>query len=316
VVMRWVAVLPELVLAVALALAFGAALLARGPAGLVSRAAWVGGAAGAFAAAVLTHGAADDFLFAAYRVDPYTQFVKAVVSAGSLIAAVAARGEGGAFVGARVTGPFLRLAALTTLVAAASAADLLVLWILLELVAVAHVAALATEGRWSANAALVWRAVGGWLPTALVLGLGVVLTGAEAETLRLPDLEGIAPNPGVALVLLAILVRAGTAPLTAVRALLRGEENAPLTALSGAWWILLVAVAVRVAMLNAPGPQAWATAALVALGTVPGMLLIAASAGRGGPAAGRRPSWIGVASGAALTLATVPWALAAARALP
>ncbi len=315
-VMRWVAVLPELVLAVALALAFGATLLARGPAGLVSRAAWVGGAAGAFAAAVLTHGAADDFLFAAYRVDPYTQFVKAVVSAGALVAALAARGEGGSFVGARVTGPFLRLAALTTLIAAASAADLLVLWILLELVAVAHVAALATEGRWSANAALVRRAVAGWLPTALVLGLGVVLTGAEAETLRLPDLEGIAPNPGVALVLLAILVRAGTAPVTAARALLTGEESAPLTALSGASWILLVAVAVRVAVLNAPGPQAWATVALVALGTVPGALLISASAGRGSSPTGRRPSWIGVVAGVVLALATVPWALAAARALP
>ncbi len=315
-VTRWVGVLPELVLAVALVLAFGAALRARAPAGRVARLAWVGGAAGSLAAAVAAHGVADDFLFAAYRVDPYTQFIKAVVSAGALVAALAARGEGGAHVDARVTGPFLRLAALTTLIAAASAADLLILWVLLELVAVAHIAALATEGRWSVNAALVRRSVAGWLPTALVLGLGVVLTGAEAETLRLPDLEGIAPNPGIALVLLAILVRAGTAPLAAARALARAHENAPLVALSGAWWVLLVAVAVRVAVLNAPGPQVWSTVALVVLGTIPGVLLAAAGAGRGATATPGRPSWLGVGAGVLLAAATVPWALAAARALP
>jgi NADH-quinone oxidoreductase subunit N len=315
--MRWLAVAPELALAAALLVAFGAVLAAGERAGRVARGAWLGGAVAALIGAAATAGAADDFLFAAYRVDAFTQYAKGLVLAGAVLAALAGRGETGAFGAARATAPFLRLAAVTTLVAAASAADLLLLWVLFELVAVAHVTALATEGRWSTNERAVRRLVAAWLPTSLVLGLGVMVTAARMETTRFVELEGAVPPLGVLLVLIALLARAGLAPLSAAVALARAPATATMPVLAGsAGWVLAVAVATRVATLGSEAPAAWAGPALVALAAVPAALAVLALAR---PASGARPHGQVVRAalaGAAIMAAAAVWAPYAARALP
>ncbi len=312
---RWGVVLPELALAPALLVAFAAVLWGGPNAGRAARTAWLAGAAAALAAALRTHAAADDFLFGAYRVDAFTQFAKALVVAGSLVAAFAGRAEDAAFGAARATGPFLRLAAPTSLVAAASAADLVVLWLLVELATVAHLIAAATEGRWATHAHAVRRLVAAWLPTAAVFALGVVMVGARHGTTRFAELEGVAAGVGPPLVLIAVLARAGLAPWRAAAALREVGEPVAMPVFAGAsWWTLAVAIAIRLAALNSSAPADWAAPALVALVAVPAGL--AALATLRGPGTGSRGAVVPLLVAAGLVVAAVPWAREAAAALP
>lgn len=316
-VTRALALLPELVLAVAMVPAFAAVLSGGAHAGRLARGAWVAGAAGALAAAVASIAVADDFFFSAYRVDAFSQLVKALVLVGALAAAMRSRADDGAWGDARATGPLLRLLAVSTFVAAASAADLLLLWVLFEVAAVAHLVTVATEGRWSLHEGQVRRLVATWLPTAVIFALGCVMAGAEAETTRFDELEGALPSPGGLLVFVAVLARAGLQPWQAAVALARGGEGAGVAVLSGAsWWTLAVAVAIRVAALSGDAPAAWATPALIALAAVPAGIAALVVTGPALPARSRGRLVFAGLVGAAVFIGALAWAPLAGAALP
>jgi formate hydrogenlyase subunit 3/multisubunit Na+/H+ antiporter MnhD subunit len=313
VVGRATALLPEGALFSALALAFMAAVVGGPRAGRLAKAAWGGGAAVGLLAAVLTVGEADDFLFGAYRVDAFSQFVKALVLAGALAAVHAGRTEHAA----RVTGPFLRLASVTALVAAASAADLLLLWLLCELATVAHIVVVGGEGRWSSNERAVRALVAAWLPTALVFALGTVIAAAAAETTRFAQIEGVFPAAGGLLILVALVARAGLAPWRAAVAIAGGAEGMPIAVLAGAsLWTLLVAAAIRVAALLAGASGAWTIPALIALAAVPaGMAALVVTRGAA-PRPGRLPGVVAALIGLAVFSGALALAPAAGAALP
>lgn len=310
---RAAALLPELALLLALGLSFLALLGGTARAGRLARAAWAFGATAALVAAIATVGRADDFLFGAYRVDAFSQLIKAMVMCGALAAAYAARHEHDA----RVTGPFLRLASVTALVAAASAADLVLLWILLELSTLAHVIVVASEGRRSDNERELRSLVAAWLPTSVVFALGAVIAGAEAETTRFAEIEGLLPALGGMLICIAVLVRVALAPLRAALAIARGGEGVPMAVLAGAsWWTLGVAVTIRVAALSSSLPEVWAVPALIALAAVPAALasLVITRPGL----TGRRPGSVVLAAliGLGVFAGAIAWAPAAGAALP
>lgn len=208
----------EMCLATALLVAFGALLTAGSRAGRVAFQAMVWGAALALALALGTMAMRLDevWLMDAWHVDVMTQGVKAVIMAGLLLSIVTTRQDSGEWRNVRAVGPFFRLFCAAALVAAASAADLVVLWITLDIGTAALVLSVALGGRWSTRERVVRRLVQSWLPSSVVLLLGVILLAAFAGATRYVDLEGILPelrgSPvvmlGLTLVIGSILVRA------------------------------------------------------------------------------------------------------------
>ncbi len=252
---RLVALAPELVLALT-ALALFAMMPGQGRrAPLIVTAA---GGMAALAAALATLGVADEFLYTAYRVDAFSQAVKVVVLAGLVLASL---------VGGRAARPqplaedgfFLVVAALG-LVAAASLADTLGLFLALEISSAAMVV-LAGLGS-LANGHRGWGRLlrTSLAPTALgALGLAL-LTGATGAT-RLADITAAltadAAQPaalaGATLVLAGLLVRWGAAPFYAWCPWLMRDPS-PLVALfaASALWAGVGAVLVRLVLAFAP----------------------------------------------------------------
>ena len=236
----------------------------------------------ALAAAVATLGVGDEFLYVAYRVDAFSQAVKAVVLAGMLVAA----GVGGTATrpGPRAEELFFLVVAALGLAAAASLADTLALFLALEIASAAMMAL--------AGLGIVAEGRRGWgrlvrttlVPSALgALGLAL-LTGATGAT-RLTDvtaaLAGDAAHPaalaGAALVLAGLLVRWGAAPFYAWCPWLMRDAS-PLVALFAgtAGWAGVGAVFVRLVLTFAPlgRPLALFLAAAAAVATLYGMLNI------------------------------------------
>ena len=200
--------------------AFGALLAPGSRAGRVAFRAMVWGAVAALLASLATMVLRLDvvWLMDAWRVDAMSQAVKAVIMAGLLGSVLVTRQDSDEWHDARAVGPFFRLACASALAAAASAGDLIVLWIALDLGTAALVISVAVGGRWSAREMVVRRLVQSWLPSSVLMLLGVILLAAVAGATRFVDLEAILPglrdSPVVQLGLLLVL---GSIVIRAVR---------------------------------------------------------------------------------------------------
>jgi NADH:ubiquinone oxidoreductase subunit 2 (subunit N) len=202
----------------ALALSTGAAfagLLSGGPrAARLSRLVTITGAALALLLALLTTGSDTVWLFEALRVNALTQSIKAVVALALLLSVLRPR-PGDAYARSRTVDPFFRLVAATALCVAASAGDLLVLWIALDIASLAAIVAVATAGGWNASGPAVRSMLRAWLPASLATALGAILLGALAGATRFTDIgtawHEISAEPvlfiGIALMVVGIAAR-------------------------------------------------------------------------------------------------------------
>jgi len=231
VVTRALSLSVEWCLLVADLVAFGALLVPGGRAGRVAFRAMVWGASTALMAALATAVLRIDqvWLMDAWRVTVTTQLVKAVIMAGLLGSVLATREDSDEWHNVRAVGPFFRLMCATALAAAASAGDLVVLWLALDLGTAALVLAVAVGGRWSAREKAVRRIVQSWLPSSALMLLGVVLLAAAAGASRFVDLEGIVPalrdRPVVLFGLLLIVGSLAVRALRCVAVLLPKAES-------------------------------------------------------------------------------------------
>jgi NADH:ubiquinone oxidoreductase subunit 2 (subunit N) len=278
--MRWWPLLPELLCA-ATALALLAPALGLGPRRLAARPRLLllGGAAASLAAALASLGAAEDFLFAAYRIDGLSQAAKACVGGGLVLAALA----GGADDQRPATGLFLALAALA-LEVAVSAMDL-----------IAVVAALAT-----AFLSLVFtatlapdrggmrrplrRLVGCTLAPLGVLSAGAALLAASAGEDSLSRLAEAAPAAlartgmvaGSLLTLGGLMYLLGAVPVFAPVPLLMRDAWPPLAVFSctATWCGVALVLARAAAALGGPlGTSAlWPLAVLAVTAALLGAL--------------------------------------------
>lgn len=323
---RAVSLLPELVVVLGLAFAFGALLAGIPRAGRVARTALRVTALAGLLAAVLTRNMVDEYLFLAYRIDSFSQYAKALVFSAALLPLVAAPGFS-EHDDARFGAPFFSLVATAGAVAAASAADLLLLWLVLEAVGVAFVLTAAAEGEWRARERLMEGELVRWLVPSMLMMLGIVMVGALAGTTRFTDLTDLisdvqaepAGSAGMLMVLAALGWRAGFAPLQAARSFARGDAFGGRVALAVAVWTALAALFVRMAVVALEG---WVTRAAIAflVGALSfGVLAVAFGAWmRSGSAEPRRPV-VAIASVIGLGLAAAAfaaWAFEAAGALP
>lgn len=249
---RFVALAPEIVLGVGLAVSCVSLLRGGHRAGRMARLALLAAALGALVAALLTRNVVDEFLFLAYRIDAFSQYSKALVLGAVLLAAVAG-GTKPPWHDERVGAPFFGMVAAAGAVAAASATDLVLLWLSLEAVGVAFVLTAAAEGEWSSRAAAIHDELMRWLAPSLLVMLGLVLVAALAGTTRFTDLADLAQDvqsepagaAGMLMVLAGLAWRAGLAPVTAARQFTARQEGSERAALGVSVWIALAAIGVR-----------------------------------------------------------------------
>lgn len=259
---------PEIVLSLAVVAALAALLTAGARAGRVAGYAVVGGTAGTIAAAILTRDSADAFLFAAYRIDPLSQLLKAVIGLGSL---VAARGSGDdRWAAMRTTSPFFHLCATLALVMCCSIVSVLALPLAAWLAVTGTMLVAATVGRWSVLEKTVRRALASWLGMFALTLVGAIVLAA-AGGVRLDHLVSAPRPPGLVTLLGLVLWCAAPLWMVAVGPVhLRRIEDDPSgslaasglarTALAAAGGLVLV----RALWLALPGlPALLAAAALV-----------------------------------------------------
>jgi NADH-quinone oxidoreductase subunit N len=256
VVSRWPALLPELLLALALFVAYGVLVFAGERRGRTARRALVAGAVLALAACGVTLGQAEDFLFAGYRVDAFTQFAKAVVLLGLVAAVLLEWRDEGRWADERGVAPFFLGAGALSLLVAVSAGDLVLLLLALEAASGALVLLVALGGRWAAHEQAVRRLVAQGAAATGLGALGVVLLAAFAGTTKLADLgtelAGTAHEPallaGAAALLLAVGFRLGAVPFHAwAPAVNRIAESGVAAFAATAVWAGAVAVVLRLA---------------------------------------------------------------------
>jgi len=131
-VTRFIALLPEGALAVTALLVFGALMTERHRTQRARRAAYVGGVL-LLATSLLTLGRSEEFFWATYRVDAFSQLVKAAVAVGFLIGAVIAGEVRGQREDVRGEVFFFLLASTAGLVALSSAVELVALYLAMEI---------------------------------------------------------------------------------------------------------------------------------------------------------------------------------------
>lgn len=194
--MRGLALSVEVVVGVANVVAFGALLAHGSRAGRIAWRAmtWGGAAALVAALATLLMRTDDAWLMDAWRTEPGPQLVKALIVLGLLVSAEITRRYGDEWSTSRAAEPFFRLVCVAGLVAAASAADLLLLWIALDIATAALVLMVASVGRWSTREKTVRRMLAVWLPSSLVMLLGVILLAATGGSTRYEVLANTLPG--------------------------------------------------------------------------------------------------------------------------
>lgn len=192
----------ELLLGTATVVSFVALAAGGRGAGRVCRAATLWGTGLALLAAGLTLGSDAVWLLGALRIDFTSQALKILIAAALLLSTVRSR-RTDAFAQERTTGPCFRLIGVTALAVAASAGDLLVLWLALDIASAAAVTVVATAGSWHANEEPVRRLAATWLTTSLLLVLGIVLAAAFAGATRFTELEGRLTETGTYPIMLA-----------------------------------------------------------------------------------------------------------------
>jgi len=222
-VTRYLSLSGEMVLAAANMVAFVALLLPGGRGGRAAHRALTWGAAAALLAVLATLVLKLDavWLMEAWRAEPAAQAFKAVILAGALVSVRESRHSEDWRV-ERATGPVFRLVCVSGLVVAAGAGDLLVLWLAIDVATAALVLEIATAGRWSRRERLVRRMMTAWLPSSLVMLLGIIVLAGLGGSTRLVDLELVLPalrgEPAVAvaIALVAVSVLVRTARLVAL----------------------------------------------------------------------------------------------------
>lgn len=202
---RFAVLLPELLLALALAL-MALAALAGGPRrGRWSRRFVTAGLLGSLGAAswTLATGASDDFLFAAYRIDGFSQLAKALVAALVLLANLAGRGDDGQWADARGDSPLFAGLTAMGLTMTASAADLVVLLLTLEVAGLAFVGHVAAGGRRAGAESPARRVLIPRLAATALMFTGVVLLAGIAGSTRFDDVGVVLRDPDAPVVWLA-----------------------------------------------------------------------------------------------------------------
>lgn len=277
---RWLTLLPEIVLSLALLLAFGALLVAGPRAGRAARFALFAGVGTALVASLVSREAADEFLFHAYRIDPLSQLIKTMVLTGSLLAAVATRGED-RWVTMRTTSPFFHLVTSLALVLGASLVDVLALSLAMWMAAIASMLVASSVGRWSVLEKVVRRALAGWLGALVVSLAGGIMAAALSQSTRIETfrLAGDRVIPGLmraALVLWSAgavwLVVAAPVQLQRLANDPSGSRAAPMLG-STAFTTLGGLLLLRAFTLSAPDLPAWTTTVLLAIIVLPAPLV-------------------------------------------
>ncbi len=129
---RWVALLPEAAVAVSALLVFAALMVDRDRTRWARRAAFLGGLL-VLAASLATLGRTEEFFWATYRVDTFSQLVKAAVAAGFLLGAFIVGGGEGQREDVRGEVFFFLLTSTAGLISLASSVELVSLYLSLEI---------------------------------------------------------------------------------------------------------------------------------------------------------------------------------------
>jgi len=186
-VSRWLALLPEAALTVSALLVFGALLSERDRTRRARRAAFLGGFL-LLAASLATVGADQEFFWATYRVDAFSQLVKVAVAVGYLVAAFIARNGEGQREDVRAELFFFLLTSTAGLVALASAVELVSLYLALEIASFSLFVLVPMRDRFELGreAALKFIVVG--LAASAVTLFGLSLVVGYAGTTRLDQI--------------------------------------------------------------------------------------------------------------------------------
>ena len=216
---RLFALSPEAALAVTALLVFGALMTERHRTRRARQAAYVGGVL-VLAASLLTMGRSEEFFWATYRVDAFSQLVKAAVAVGFLI---------GAFIAGEVRGQredvrgevfFFLLASATGLMALASAVELVALYLAMEIASFSLfvLVPMCDQCQMGREAALKFIVIGLAASAVTLFGLSLVVgfTGTTRLDEIAAQLPQLASEPalsfGVALFLAGLLFKLAVFP--------------------------------------------------------------------------------------------------------
>jgi len=218
-VTRWVALFPEAALAVTALLIFAALMTERRRTDRARAAAFTGGAL-VLAASLLTLGRSEEFFWATYRVDTFSQLVKAAVAVAFLLsAAIVGKGEGQRE-DARAEVFFFLLTSAAGLTALASAVELVALYLSLEIASFSLFVLVPLRDRFELGreAALKFLVVGLAASAVTLFGLSLVVgfTGTTRIDEIAAQLPGLAREPaavfGLALFLSGLLFKLAVFP--------------------------------------------------------------------------------------------------------
>ncbi len=189
---RWVALFPEAALAVTALLIFAALMTERGRTIRARQAAFTGGVL-VLAASLLTLGRSEEFFWATYRVDAFSQLVKTAVAAGFLLSAAIVKDGEGQREDARAEVFFFLLTSAAGLVALASAVELIALYLSLEIASFSLFVLVPMRDRFELGreAALKFIVVG--LAASAVTLFGLSLVVGFAGTTRIDEIAAVLP---------------------------------------------------------------------------------------------------------------------------
>jgi len=218
-VTRFIALLPEAALALTALLVFGALMTEHHRTQRARRAAYVGGVL-LLAASLLTMGRSEEFFWATYRVDAFSQLVKAAVAVGFLIGAVIAGEVRGQREDVRGELFFFLLASTTGLVALSSAVELVSLYLAMEIASFSLfvLVPMCDRCQMGREAALKFIVIGLAASAVTLFGLSLIVgftgtTRLDEIAVQLPQLAGEpAMMLGVALFLSGLLFKLAVFP--------------------------------------------------------------------------------------------------------
>jgi NADH-quinone oxidoreductase subunit N len=192
------ALLPELALGVTALLIFAALMTERHRTTRARRAAFVGGTL-LLVAALATLGRSEEFFWATYRVDGFSQLVKAAVAAGFLIGAFIVKDGAGQREDSRAEVFFFLLTSTAGLVALSSAVELVSLYLSLEIASFSLFVLVPMRDRFEPGkeAAVKFIVVGLTSSAVTLFGLSLIvgLTGTTRLDEIAAQLPGLAGEP-------------------------------------------------------------------------------------------------------------------------
>jgi len=218
-VTRFVALLPEGALAVTALLVFGALMTDTHRTRRARQAAYVGGSL-LLVASLATLGRSEEFFWSTYRVDAFSQLVKAAVAVGFLIGAVIAGEVRGQREDVRGEVFFFLLASATGLVALSSAVELVALYLAMEIASFSLfvLVPMCDQCQMGREAALKFIVIGLAASAVTLFGLSLVvgLTGSTRLDEIAAQLPALAGEPavmfGLALFLAGLLFKLAVFP--------------------------------------------------------------------------------------------------------